>query len=115
MNDEDHEKYTGVSNQVTLKNLVALDQLGKKINIRFPIVPSITDTKENLLAIRGFVSYLSNLTGIDLLPYHRGGEGKYEKYGKENKMGGVESPESQGLEDIKRFFSELNCKVKIGG
>jgi pyruvate formate lyase activating enzyme len=115
MNDDEHEKYTGVSNQITLKNLEELDQLGKKIIIRFPVVPNITDTNENIFAIRGFISYLNNVIEINLLPYHHAGEGKYNKYGKENKMGNVESPKSTGLDNIKQFFSELNCKVKIGG
>jgi pyruvate formate lyase activating enzyme len=115
MNDEDHEQYTGVSNQLILKNLVNLDQLGKKIIIRFPIVPDITDTKDNLLAIRGFISYLNNLTEINLLPFHRAGEGKYARYGKEDKMVDVESPDSTDLEKIILFFNELKCKVKIGG
>ena len=34
MNDDVHEKYTGVSNQIILKNLIELDQLGKKIIIK---------------------------------------------------------------------------------
>lgn len=115
INDDVHEKYTGVSNQIILKNLVELDQLGKKIIIRIPIVPEITDTKENLFAIRGFISYLNNVTEVNILPYHRAGEGKYVKYGKENKMSEIKSPESESLENIKKFFSELECKVKIRG
>lgn len=115
MNDEDHQKYTGVSNQIILRNLTEIDQLGKKIIIRIPIVPEITDKKENLFAIRGFISYLNNLIEINLLPYHRAGERKYIKYGIEKKMGDTKSPELKELENIKNFFSELNCKVKIGG
>ena len=115
MNDDEHQKYTGVSNQVILKNLNELDQLGKKIILRIPIVPDITDSDENLQAIRGFVSYLNNLIEVNILPYHRAGEGKYEKYGAENKMNNTESPDAKSLEDIKKFFSELKCRVKIGG
>lgn len=115
MNDDLHQKYTGVSNQVILKNLIALDQLGRKIIIRIPIVPELTDTNENLFAIRGFISHLNNLIEINLLPYHRAGEGKYQKYGKENKMKNIESPAAANIENIKIFFSELKCKVKIGG
>lgn len=115
MNDEFHQKYTGVSNQLILKNLIELDQLGKKIILRIPIVPEITDSEENLRSIRGFVSYLNNLIEVNLLPYHRIGEGKYKKYGKENKMDNTESPDSKNLENIKQFFSELKCRVKIGG
>jgi pyruvate formate lyase activating enzyme len=115
MNDDLHVKYTGESNQVILKNLISLDQLGKKIIIRIPIVPEITDTNENLFAIRGFISYLNNIIEVNLLPYHRAGEGKYIKYGRENKMGDTISPERKNLENIRDFFSESKYKVKIGG
>jgi pyruvate formate lyase activating enzyme len=114
-NDDDHQKYTGVSNQTILKNLIQLDQLGRKIIIRIPIVPELTDTNENLFAIRGFISYLNNVIEVNLLPYHRAGEGKYKKYGLENKMVKIESTSATKIENIKLFFSELNCKVKIGG
>jgi len=115
MNDDVHQKYTGVSNQIILKNLIELDQLGKKIIIRIPIVPEITDTNENLFAIRGFISSLNNVMEINLLPYHRAGEGKYQKYGKENRMNDTVTSDVKNLENIKQFFSELKCKVKIGG
>jgi pyruvate formate lyase activating enzyme len=115
MNDDLHQKYTGVSNQLILKNLIELDQLNKKIIIRIPIVPDLTDTNENLFAIRGFISYLKNVSEVNFLPYHRAGEGKYLKYHKENKMDKTDSPASTSLDNIKLFFNELNCKVKIGG
>ena len=83
--------------------------------MRIPIVPELTDTNENLFAIRGFISNLNNVIEVNLLPYHRAGEGKYQKYGKENKMNNIESPPSTNIENIKEFFSELKCKVKIGG
>jgi pyruvate formate lyase activating enzyme len=115
MNDELHQKYTGVSNQLILKNLIELDQLHKKIIIRIPIIPELTDTNENLFAVRGFISDLKNVIEVSLLPYHKTGEGKYKKYGKENKMNGTETPDTKHLKNIKQFFSELNYKVKIGG
>jgi len=115
MSEEEHQKYTGVSNQLILKNLIEVDRLGKKIIIRIPIVPELTDTNENLSATRGFISRLKNINEIDLLPYHRIGEGKYKKFSKQNKMSEIKSPESESLENIKKFFSELECKVKIGG
>ena len=115
LNDDLHKKYTGVSNQIILKNLIQLDHLNKKIIIRIPIVPGITDTNENLFAIRGFLSDLNNVNEVNLLPYHKAGEGKYKKFSKENKMGDTLSPEQKHLENIKQFFNELKCKVKIGG
>ena len=115
MNDDDHQKYTGVSNQVILRNLSELDQMGKKLIVRIPIVPDITDSDENLYAIRGFISYLNNLIEVDLLPYHRAGEGKYKKYNLDNKMTDTQSPDTKSLEEVKQIFSGLKCRVRIGG
>lgn len=115
MSEDEHQNYTGVSNQRILKNLIEVDKLGKKIIIRIPIVPELTDTNENLYAIRGFISCLQNIIEIDLLPYHRIGEGKYKKYGRENKMNDTASPEINNLEKIRQFFNESKLKVKIGG
>ena len=95
MNDDLHQKYTGVSNQLILKNLIELDQLHKKIIIRIPIIPELTDTNENLFAVRGFISDLKNVIEVSLLPYHKTGEGKYKKYDKENKMNGTETPDTR--------------------
>ena len=65
--------------------------------------------------IRGFIYYIKNIVEINLLPYHRAGEGKYIKYGKENKMNETGSPDEEHMENIKQLFSKLKLKVKIGG
>jgi pyruvate formate lyase activating enzyme len=115
MNDELHTKYTGVSNKRIHQNLKTIDDAGKDIFIRIPVVPGITDSIENLIATRELISTLNNVLEIDLLPYHRAGEGKYKKFSKENKLDSIVIPENGNLERIKKIFSELNCKVKIGG
>ena len=46
--DKEHEKYTGVSNKQILENFQILKNSGKPFVIRTPLIPSITDTKENL-------------------------------------------------------------------
>ena len=115
MDDELHQKYTGVSNKIIHQNLKIIDEAGNKIFIRIPVVPGITDSKENLTATREFISTLNNVLEIDLLPYHRAGEGKYKKFNKESKLDSIVIPENGYMEEIKKIFSELNCKVKIGG
>ncbi len=115
MNDELHQKYTGVSNKRIHQNLKTIDDAGKNIFIRIPVVPETTDSKENLIATRELISTLNNVLEIDLLPYHRAGEGKYKKFTKENKLTNILIPENGYMERIKKYFIELNCKVKIGG
>ena len=47
-----HKKYTGVSNSRILENFETLRKSGKPYLIRTPLIPNITDTKENLEGIK---------------------------------------------------------------
>ena len=49
---EAHRRYTGVDNGLIRQNLRRLQQSGHPHLIRTPLIPSITDTEENLAAIR---------------------------------------------------------------
>ena len=74
-----HKKYTGVSNQLILKNLENLRNSGKEFVLRTPLIPNITDTAENLAA-------LSKIIGNDpweKLEYNVLTPVKYDRIGKE--------------------------------
>ena len=86
MDDDMHQKYTGVSNLPILDNLKKLSELNKNIRIRIPLIPGITDTEQNLRDIAGFLSRLKNIPLIDLLPFNLFGESKYRKLKLENKL-----------------------------
>jgi pyruvate formate lyase activating enzyme len=43
-----HKQYTGVGNEIILKNFMVLKESGKPFVIRTPLIPNITDIKENL-------------------------------------------------------------------
>lgn len=50
-----HKKYTGVDNTVILDNFSYLKSSGKPYIIRTPLIPEITDTPENLSAIKEII------------------------------------------------------------
>ena len=50
-----HIKYTGVSNALILKNLENLRESGKPFLLRTPLIAGVTDTEENLFAIKQIV------------------------------------------------------------
>ena len=114
IDDELHRKYTGVSNKIILENLELLDQSGKDIRLRFPVIPGITDTSTNLQQVQSYLSQLNQIKNIDILEYHDISRGKYERFGKENKMGDQKS--SPGVtKGIKKQFEDLGYLVSIGG
>lgn len=50
--EEEHIKYTGVSNKIIKRNLEFLVKIGraKDVLLRFPVIPGITDTEEGTSA-----------------------------------------------------------------
>lgn len=67
---EDHRRLTGVDGVRILDNLKRLDAAGARIRLRCPIVPGVNDTAEHLRRIDELAASLSNVVGVDRLPYH---------------------------------------------
>ena len=75
--DELHKKYTGVSNSQILENLTTLRKSGKPYLIRTPLIPNITDTRENLDAIKEIIGD----SHWEQLPYNKMAGAKYKMLG----------------------------------
>lgn len=114
IDDQQHKKYTGVSNKKIIKNLDILQKKEKDIIIRFTIVKGITDTKENLRDIINLVSSFEKIKGIDLLPFHNVNE-KYQRIGKQNKLKDIKPPSSNDIKRIKKQFEQKDLNVRISG
>lgn len=72
-----HRRYTGVDNVLILNNLRVLSDSGVPFVIRVPLVPGVTDRRENLAAIAVLAQNLPGLQRVDLLPYNRAAGAKY--------------------------------------
>lgn len=73
----EHKKYTGVSNELILENFRYLKSTDKPHIIRTPLIPGITDTAENLDAIREIVGD----SPWETLPYNALAGAKYPNFG----------------------------------
>ena len=75
--EELHRKYTGVSNQWILENAAWLKESGKAHIFRTPLIPGITDTDENLAAVKAVAGDSEH----ELLPYNELAGAKYPMLG----------------------------------
>lgn len=80
-NNDNHIKYTGVSNEIILKNIKMLDDRGYKVFIRCPIIPNINDRRDHFGELMRLKNSLNNCVGIQIVPYHRLGTGKLDRFG----------------------------------
>ena len=110
-----HNKYTGKGNQLILDNLKKLISMRLRVFIRIPLIQDITDTKENLGAIRQFLSHAGGVERIDLLPYHHTASGKYERLQLPFTHSELEPYRRDRAEQIKFYFSDVAEYVSIGG
>lgn len=113
-NDAQHQYYTGVSNQQVLKNLKTISQAGKPIIIRIPLIPGITDTKENLSGLKQIIEQTEKICRIDLLPYHAIAKSKYERMGKSCFHQAGNSYDQSKAQEIKEYFMNAAPIISIG-
>lgn len=115
MKGDEHKKYTGVSNQSILENLQFLDEMGKDIQIRLPLIPGMNDDEGNIYLMLAFLSKLKKKYPIHILPYHKIGKHKYTQFGIDYKMNGVEEAPKSKIESVQKIFEEAGFETEIGG
>jgi pyruvate formate lyase activating enzyme len=105
-----HRYYTGCENDLILRNLLVLNEMGKPFVVRVPLVPGITDTNQNLADIVRTVQGLSGLLRVELLPYNKAAGAKYQSIGK---VFMPEYDEADELNPNTALFDEAGIKVAI--
>jgi len=78
MEPRKHYDATGKFNKLILENAKRIARY-KPMRVRVPIVPNFNDSPEEVKAIAHFVKAELGSVDIDLLPYNKLGESKYER------------------------------------
>lgn len=116
LNEEEHRKYTGVSNNVIKRNLVTLvtRKRGEDVILRFPVIPGINDTEKNVEEFLNFVHGLDGIREVDLLPYHDVSE-KYRRLGLKYRMNVRAAPSEEKLNHIRERLRQTGLRVRMRG
>ena len=86
---EGHKVLTGHDNAGILAFAKYLDERQVNVWIRHVVVPGITDDETLLARLGAFLGPLSNITALDVLPYHVMGVTKYQQLGIDYPLDGV--------------------------
>jgi pyruvate formate lyase activating enzyme len=107
LNPIKHQTTTGKHNRLILENAKKIAK-SKAMKVRVPLVPGFNDSVEDIRAILNFVKQKLKLGSeeIELLPYNKLGEGKYDRLDRE---GSRPSLEPQSEEHIRML--EIICEV----
>lgn len=108
-----HQRFTGVSNKIIVRNLVRLIDEGRKIIIRIPVIPDFNDAPESaeqlLTLIYSLIHGRDNVLGVELLPYHRFGTGKYTLLNREYAWNCY----SANLDNVLRIAQHIGLPVRV--
>jgi len=112
---ENHLKYTSASNEKILNNLKHFVSENSNVIIRIPLIPKITVTTENIKEIIKYLQTNSPEVEIDLLPYHKIANGKYDKLGIKNLMGNLPELTPEEIQEQVKKFESAGFTVNVGG
>ena len=116
MDSARHRKWTGVPNEKILENLNLLAETGVKIIIRIPLIGAVNDDPENISATARFVSALSGeKKEVNLLPYHKIAQTKYQKLGRPDDFTLLQEPTKKAQLRAISIFQEHGIQASIGG
>ncbi len=113
--DEQHKRYTGVSNKIILRNLERLLQGDRQIVIRIPVIPDFNDSPEQaeklFMLIHSLTWHRPAFKFIELLPYHRFGTGKYALLNKAYEW----NDSAAQVENFLQHTHKYNLPVRVSG
>ncbi len=115
MDAENHRKYTGVSNEQILANLMRLAQNDARIQVRVPVIPGINSDAENIDKTADFIHSIGGVENISLLPFHNSARGKYGRLGMQWISPHIQPPTARLLQSVAARLKETGLKVTIGG
>jgi pyruvate formate lyase activating enzyme len=113
MNEEKHIKSTGASNKLILDNLKKLGKSGKKIYIRIPLIPDVSDSDENAQKTARLLRTIPGINRLNLLPYHKAGTQKYHNLKRKTKN--IQPIPEDKIEELQKIYQNFGFFVKIGG
>jgi pyruvate formate lyase activating enzyme len=108
-----HKKFTGVPNELILRNLKLIDEYNKKIIITIPLIPSVNASEDIIKLIGKFISMLKNVIEIHLHPYHKLGVPKYKLLGRDYSLENVTYPSREEISYFKKLLEEYGFLVKV--
>ncbi|MCP4722223.1 MAG: glycyl-radical enzyme activating protein [Desulfobacteraceae bacterium] len=115
MDDMDHQTFTGKSVGQIMENLKRLSRLKLNLKLRFPLIPTITDTRKNIGQMIEFLTKETIYRDIHILPFHTFGEGKYERLKMKNELKHISPPTKERVEEVRQIFESVGFTTTIGG
>ncbi len=108
-----HNKVTGVSNKRILENIKKLAKKDVEIWIRIPVIPGVNENIQEMEKISGFITQLTKVKLVELLPFHKLGQSKYNSLGLKSEMNELNTPQKESMEELVELFRAKGINTKM--
>lgn len=117
INKKKHMIFIGDGLDIILSNLIKLNQIGARLNIRIPIIEKVNADLEEMRKVSDLlVENNIDVKQINLLPYHNTGSTKYERLGIAYEDEIMSVPSTEKMEEIRSLFKQSGFNnIYIGG
>ncbi len=109
---EIYHRVTHVAIEPTLRVARYLDQIQKPTWIRFVLVPGLTDDPANLAGWAQFVAGLRCVEKVEVLPFHKMGEYKWQQMGYDYALSDVQPPTPAEVDRVVRYFQSFGLLIE---
>ncbi|NLK21767.1 MAG: pyruvate formate lyase-activating protein [Epulopiscium sp.] len=110
-NSKVYKDLTGVSNEPTLELAKYLSDINKPMWIRYVLVPNLTDNPLHIEELASFLSTLNSIEKIEILPFHKMGEYKWEELGYPYHLKDTPTPSKKIIDRAKKIFRNHGLKI----
>ncbi|MGB0370905.1 MAG: pyruvate formate lyase 1-activating protein [Opitutales bacterium] len=111
MDPQKHIELTRTPNTFAIQFAHILHERHQPTWIRHVVVPGYTDDEASLKMLADFVKNKSNISRVELLPYHKMGCHKWKAFGDRYPLEGVEPPPSNKMDAIVQLMSQNGVKA----
>ena len=103
INPETYKAVTGVRIDSTLNMLETCREMGRKVWVRFVLVPGLTDDIDDMRRLAEYLKPYENVERVEVVPFHKVGEYKWRDLGLEYELDDVRPPGNELL-DVARVI-----------
>jgi len=107
-----YKKVTGRDLAPTLRFAERLASIGKRVWVRFTLVPGLTDDPANVEGIAKFVAPMKNVEWVEIQPFHQLGAFKWKAMNLEYKHADTHTPTPALISRVLEQFRAEGCRVR---
>ncbi|MGB5634527.1 MAG: pyruvate formate-lyase-activating protein, partial [Waterburya sp.] len=106
-----YHQVTSVSLKPTLDFARHLNNINKPVWIRYVLVPNLTDAHDNIEGLAKFISSLNNVDRVEILPFHKMGEYKWQQLEYEYQLKNTPEASPELVRTAKEIFQKYGIKA----